>query len=490
MLTVRVPIVFLAICASVAAAQGPAVIFSTYLGVADCDGIALGSNGDLYLACHSPSNHLPIEAKPSKQSASEGDSDPYFDAYVLRIDPQTGKLIYATRVGGGDYDEAARIKVDREGFAYVVGMTKSHDFPTTANAVQSQYGGGNSDGFLVKIAPDGQVVYGTFLGGSGGDDADGLELDNNGGVFVGGRTKSNDFPGQGKPRTTSNGDAFISHIEPGNPKTFHSVVFGGQNEEYLTGLALDGRGGLFAVGFTKSKDFPAMHAIQRELRGVSDLFLARFTVPSLTPTFSTFFGGSGEDAGWGVTVDRRGNPVVAGTTDSNDLPSTGKTYQPSNKGGQDAFVTKFEGKGYRKVRSTYFGGTKDDFSGHDGDDVKVDSGGNIWLVGGTKSLDLPTRNAIQPEYGGGDMDGFVVAFSPELSALCYSTYRGGAAQDFFEGLDVSATGLVYATGLTQSQDLQMTSNSIQKTLAPVILDGKFFNATILGLHIVRPCGAN
>ena len=73
----------------------------------------------------------------------------------------------------------------------------------------------------------------------------------------------------------------------------------GQNEEYLTGLALDGRGGLFAVGFTKSKDFPTVHPIQGSLRGVSDLFLTRFGISSLTPTFSTFFGGSGDDSGWG-----------------------------------------------------------------------------------------------------------------------------------------------------------------------------------------------
>jgi Beta-propeller repeat len=146
----RLLFVGLAFFASVLAAQGPTVIFSTYLGVADCDGIALGSNGDLYLACHSPSNHLPIEAKPLKQSASEGDSDAYFDAYVLRLNPQTGKLIHATRVGGSDYDEAARIKVDRNGFAYVVGLTKSRDFPTTANAVQPQYGGGTAMDFLSR----------------------------------------------------------------------------------------------------------------------------------------------------------------------------------------------------------------------------------------------------------------------------------------------------------------------------------------------------
>jgi hypothetical protein len=486
MWAVRVLFVCLASAILALTAKGQAVTFSTYLGVADCDGIALGSNGDLYLACHSPSNRLPIEAKPPKQPEAEGD----FDAYVLRLNPQTGKLIYATRIGGSKYDEAAKIKVDRNGFSYVVGMTKSLDFPTTPNALQPQYGGGDSDGFLVKVAPDGQVVYATFLGGSGADDADGLELDENGGVFVGGMTESNDFPGQTTTRTTSKGDAFVSHIELDYPKTFHSVVFGGQNEEYLTGLALDGRGGLFAVGFTKSKDFPTKHPIQRELRGVSDLFLTRFAIPGLTQTFSTFFGGSGDDSGWGVTVDRSGNPIVTGTTDSKDFPTSAGAFQRVNKGGQDAFVARFEGKGYRKIRSTYFGGAKDDFSGHDGDDVKIDGEGNIWFVGGTKSLDLPTRDAPQPKYGGGDMDGFLAAFSPALSELCYSTYRGGADQDFLEGLDVSTTGLVFATGLTWSTDLPMSDNSIQKALAPVSLDEKFVNATLIGLRIVRACRGN
>jgi hypothetical protein len=150
-------------------------------------------------------------------------------------------------------------------------------------------------------------------------------------------------------------------------------------------------------------------------------------------------------------------------------------------------VAKFEGKGYRNVRSTYWGGTKDDFSGHDGDDVKLDCEGNIWLVGGTMSSDLPTRNALQPKYGGGDLDGFLVAFSPDMTKLCFSTYRGGSDREFLEGLDVSKTGLVYATGVTWSQDLQMSSNSVQSALAPVTLDGKSVNATLVGIQVADIC---
>jgi hypothetical protein len=481
----------LAFVASVLLAQCQTLTFSTYLGVADCDGIALGSNGDLYLACHSPSNRLPIEVRPPKQSAAEGDTDPFFDAYVLRVNPQTGKLIYATRIGGSDYDGAFKIKVDPQGFAYAVGITKSHDFPTTPNAVQRQYGGGKTDAFLVKVSPDGEVVYSTLLGGGGADDGDALELDGHGGVFVGGTTESNDFPGQARPRTPSKGDAYVSHIDPDNPKAFRSVVFGGQEEEMLTGLASDGRGGLFAVGYTKSKDFPTVRPIQGALRGVSDLFLTRLDARSLTPTFSTFFGGSGDDSGWGVTTDRNGDPIVAGASDSKDLPTSARAYQPANKGGRDAFIARFEGAGYRKVRATYFGGTKDDQGGGDGDDVKVDGRGNTWLVGWTKSPDLPTRNALQPEFGGGDTDGFLAAFSPDLAQLCYSTYRGGSATDTLEGVDLSKTGLVFVTGETSSPDLPMPAKSIQNALAPVNVEGiGIVNATVFALQLSEPCQGN
>jgi hypothetical protein len=241
------------------------------------------------------------------------------------------------------------------------------------------------------------------------------------------------------------------------------------------------------VGYTKSKDFTTLHPIQAELRGVSDLFLTRFSTSSLTPTFSTFFGGSGDDSGWSVTVDRLGNPIVAGTTDSKDLPNSSGGYQRTNKGGKDAFIAKFEGEDYRNVRSTYWGGSKDDLTGGDGDAVKVDRNGNIWLVGGTSSTDLPIRNGLQKKYGGGTTDGFIASFSPDLERVCYSTYRGGADRDLMEGVDLSKDGLVYVTGVTWSGDLQMSHNAIQKVLSPVNFDGKFVNVTILGFRSPDDC---
>jgi hypothetical protein len=150
----------------------------------------MGLDGDVYLACHSPSADLPIEAAPSKQLPDRTD----LDAFVVRIRPKDRRIVYATRIGGSDYDEVGRIKVDREGFVYAVGFTKSQDFPTTEGALQPAFGGGDSGAFLIRVAPDGRVVYTTLLGGSAADQGNGLELDDKGGVFVGGTTWSSDFP--------------------------------------------------------------------------------------------------------------------------------------------------------------------------------------------------------------------------------------------------------------------------------------------------------
>jgi hypothetical protein len=73
-----------------------------------------------------------------------------------------------------------------------------------------------------------------------------------------------------------------------------------------------------------------------------------------------------------------------------------------------------EGRHRREVRSTYFGGPNEDESGYDGGNIKVDRCGNIWLAGITMSPDLPTTNAPQSRFGGGEGDGFIAAFSPDL----------------------------------------------------------------------------
>ncbi len=405
-------------------------------------------------------------------------------AYVVRLDLSRGRLVYATRVAADAPTVALRIRTADDGRAFVTGLTKGPGLPVTDDAIQTQYGGGESDAFLVAVAPDGQVIYGTFLGGDGADIGNALELDSSGGVLVGGTTKSTDFPGQIRPGGR-HADAFVSSWRLPDPASHRSVVFGGSSEEKLTGIAVDGKGGVFAVGYTKSDDFPVQDPVQRDLRGTSDLFLARLQVTGLGIAFSTYLGGSGDDSGWGVAVDNGGAPVVAGTTNSQDLPASANAFQQSAQGGLDAFVARLDGPGYKNVRLTYYGGSHDDSSGFDGKDIRVDPSGRVWLAGLTSSADLPVRDALQEIYGG-QTDGFVAVFSRGLADLRFGTYSGGSGRDIMEGLDVAPDGTVAVTGLTFSNDHPMPGRVIQRRQSDIRVGGRVANAVIWVFRLPLP----
>jgi len=134
-LAVGICLVFLA----AAAANPQKTAMVAYLGGSgtdDCDGIALDSAGDIYLGCHSDSPdfpHLPLKAAPQSGGS--------MDAVVVKIEARTGRLVWATRTGGSAWDAAGDLSVARDGSIFVLGSTRSADFPTTPDAVQRRFGG-------------------------------------------------------------------------------------------------------------------------------------------------------------------------------------------------------------------------------------------------------------------------------------------------------------------------------------------------------------
>jgi Beta-propeller repeat len=433
--------------------------------VDDCDDITVDADGYLYLACHSLSNDFP----GSKSRDNSHDAD-RMDAYVSKIDPVAGKVIYTTRLGGNKWDGAIRIEVDQQGNAYVAGFTESSNFPTTSNAFRRAYIGGKSDAFLVKLKADGAIEYSSFFGGSDADQGNGLALDKAGNVYLAGTTWSDDLPGietGSANKNSGKGDGFVAVWKLDQPSTLRVKYVGGREVEKITGIALDNSGSLFISGFTQSPDFPLQAALQKKLYGKHDAFLTKLKLTDLSYGFSTFIGGAGEDQAWGVAVDAAGRPYLAGGSDSTDFPTTTNAIQRSYKGETDAFVTKFDAMGTRILYSTYLGGSGYDSSGYDGGDITIDRDGNAWVVGMTHSPDFPMANAIQTVYGGGeregyrDGDGFVSVINPIGSALLLSSYVGGSERDILEGAAPAPGGGVWATGLTGSRNLQ-TIGSLQK----------------------------
>ncbi len=365
------------------------------LALADCDDITTSPVGDLFLACHSPSDTFTVPVIGGKTSNDE------MDGYVIRLKKDTYDLVYVTRIGGSAYDSASRVGVDSQGNAWVAGFTKSADFPVTADAWQKIYGG-DGDAFLMKLSPTGQVLFSTFVGGPKSDFGNAIVLIDDEPVIGG----------------TSDGDGFVQR----GPS--RRVTFGGKGEEKLTGMAHHGAK-LYATGYTKSKDW-------KKLRGPSDAFVVRLNARTLAVEKVEYFGGSGSDSAWGIAIDKRGGVYIAGQTDSPDLPRADRGFQKKNHGGVDAFVARIGGA------TTYFGGSQKDEAGYDGQDIALDAEGNIWIAGITYSTDLPAQGT----YGGGEGDAFIAKFTPSLSKAIFASYCGSPSRELGEGIAAIPGGAV------------------------------------------------
>jgi hypothetical protein len=457
-----------------AAVTAPEVTMLAYLGGSgtdDCDGIALDRAGDIYLACHSDSPdfpHLPPKAAPQSRD---------MDAVVLKVEARTGRIVWATRTGGSKWDAAGDLEVGKDGSVYVLGQTESADFPTTADAVQRQFGGPRRDAVVLKLDAGGKIVYSTFLGGAKNDEPTSMAVADDGAVYVGGVTMSSDFPGLrvGQFGPGGSPDGFVARLRPGDPKSLQTVLIGGTGREQVTGVALDKSGNLFVAGFTTSSDFPTKNGWQPRFGGAGDAFLAKLRISGWKLLFSTYLGGSKMDAAYGLSLDSSGNPIVSGVTESADFATTAGAFQPRLRGSVDAFVTKLSADGSRILWSTYYGGSRANSDQFLGGSVDVDETGRVWLTGMTNSPDLPTRNPSQASYGGGDFDGFLAAFSPGGSKLCYGSFIGGSGHDILEGL-AAGNGKVYASGLSSSANLRQKRSQIQRGYG-----GGPYDAIVIGL---------
>lgn len=183
----------------------------------------------------------------ARQAANGGGSD----AFVTRIAAGGGSLRYPTYLGGSAFDYPFDVALDKRGNAFVVGRTESANFPTTFGAFQRTSAGG-SDGFVVKFNRAGSLAWSTRLGGSGFDWPFAVAVGSTGAAYVTGQTDSPDFPtllpAQGSPGGAE--DAFVAKIAPTGSSLLWSTYLGGTGTDQAHGLALDRRGGVWLAGTT------------------------------------------------------------------------------------------------------------------------------------------------------------------------------------------------------------------------------------------------
>src|SRR5205823_10046584 len=134
-------------------------------------------------------------------------------------------------------------------------------------------------------------------------------------------------------------DAFVTKIDTSGSRLVYSTYLGGGSGDVGRGIAVDSQGNVSLTGSTRSANFPMANALQPALRGASDAFIAKFDPAGSALIYSTYFGGGGNDLGYGIAVDPAGNAYVAGATTSTDFP-TMNAVQPTNAGYDDAFVAK------------------------------------------------------------------------------------------------------------------------------------------------------
>lgn len=246
-----------------------------------------------------------------------------------------------------------------------------------------------------------------------------------------------------------------------DPVLSYSTYIGGSGDDAATAVAVDASGNAYVTGQTNSVNFPTASPFQAANAGGYDAFVTKLNATGSSLLFSSYLGGSGDDIGEGVAVDRSGNAYITGATNSADFPTV-NPYQATYGGGnQDAFFAELNSTGSFVLYSTYLGGNAFDV----GEGIAVDSSGNAYLTGVEESSSsFPvTLGAFQTTCGGfANFQGnaFVAKFDPTKSgntSLIYSTCLGGSGGDSGHAIAVDASGNAYITGLTFSTDFPTTS---------------------------------
>jgi hypothetical protein len=375
----------------------------------------------------------------------------YDRSQPLIIDPV---ISLAACLGGDGPDQAYSVATDAAGNIYVAGQTASANFPVTHGL--SLKPAGNLDVFVTKLTSAGELVFSTYLGGSGNDRGYHLALDNAGNCLIVGVTTSTNFPVQAAVQPKFGGgdrDGFIAKLSAHGSALVYSTYLGGSGSDDLTDVAVDRDGNAYVAGDSASKDFPVATALQSENHGDFDAVVAKLS-PQGSLVYSTYLGGSGfYDSAISIAVDGEGSALVTGYTSSADFPAV-KPLQVANRGGYDAFIAKIHPRGTNLVFSTWLGGSKDDY----GRSIALDGAGNIYVAGDTYSTNFPTVKPLQASHGG-RRDVFVAKIKSDGSDLVYSTFLGGSGEEL-AALTVTPAGYACLTGVTSSTNYP-TVNPLQ-----------------------------
>jgi Domain of unknown function DUF11/Beta-propeller repeat len=488
-----------------------------------CPAITVDSSSNIYIAGSTTSVDFPIRpVVGSSPSAFQPALAVAADVFVSKLNAAGNSILFSTYLGGdGNADISAGVAADSAFNVVVAGTTNSTNFPTTGSAFQATPASAGTHAFVSVLDAAGQnLLYSTYLSGSGTESARGVALDSRNKIYLIGTTTSTNQPDAthsfpatlGAIQVASVGASqfFVSKIDPtlvGFASLAYSTYFGGGNPiGGLTlggGIAVDADANVYITGGTTflhtgstTTDFPIINAYQGCL-GVPPPITPPTTTPNCATTvpthpdaflakispaasagaqliYSTYLGSTGDDVGYGVAVDSGLSAYVTGSTTSTDftLPTGVTAFQGTNKGLTDAFLGKFGTPCTGSTCTTttvpltyftYLGGSQNDVALA----ISVDTLQGARLAGWTNSPDFPVPNNPLQATLKGPVDGFAsridTTASSSISLGHYGTFLGGSGADFATSIAVDAQGNSYIAGETASTDFPV-AHSIQPAL--------------------------
>lgn len=388
------------------------IIASTYLGGSKQErnvyGMALDRNGNVVVVTATRSPDFATTSGAYQEDFGGG----LTDFVAAKLSPDLRRLLWCTYVGGSGNDMGrGGLALDSEDNVYLVGSTRSPDFPTSTGAYQEN-SRGRSDTVIVKLSADAsRRIFATRLGGSKNEEIFGVRVDTAGNIHVAGVTGSDDFPVSPKaPQRRYGGgesDGFLAGLSSDGSRLIYSTLLGGSGAEWGEHrLALLESDALIYTGVTHSKNFPTTpSAYQRRLRGPDSGFITKLSADHAQWDFSTVLGGSGREVYLMPTVDPKGNIFIVGSTSSRDFPVTTNALQGAYGGGDnDAVLVVLSADGSSILYATYLGGSGDDLIRA----LTFGPNGEVYLVGKTNSGDFPVTPGAAQTKTGGKYDAFLV----------------------------------------------------------------------------------
>ncbi|MFI5222132.1 MAG: PKD domain-containing protein, partial [Bacteroidia bacterium] len=357
--------------------------WTTYYGGSSTDvgyGIAIDASSNIFITGFTWSSSV---------IASSGAYQPtlarWQNAFVAKFH-SSGLRLWGTYFGGRGTDCGNAITLDWQGNVLITGNTTSASGIASSGAYQTTIGDtlNGGDAFIAKFNSYGSFQWATYFGGTSEDIAYGITTDLYANILITGHSISDSViatTGSYQVNRAGSSDVFIAKFNISGSRIW-ATYYGGSSDENANGIKTDGVGNIYITGNTLSSSGIATSGAYQTTyggSGHSDAFITKFNVTG-SLQWATYFGGSNDDIGNGITTDAAGNVLIVGTTGSTSgIASSGSIPTTIPNGDQSAFYAKFDPYGVR-VWSTYYHNRIDE-----GHAVITDASNNVYVTGMTST---------------------------------------------------------------------------------------------------------